>query len=255
MDAVLQHVLSQSVVYALFAVAIFAFLESLALVGLLMPGTLVMAGLGALIGSGELNLYSAWLAGTLGCLAGDVISWWLGWRFNVPLRRWHFLQRYKTGLARTEYALHQHSMATLLIGRFIGPTRPLVPLVAGMLGLPLRRFLPASVIGCILWPPLYFMPGILAGAAIAIPDDRQSAAFLWLLASTAVLVWLSAWLCWRLWRVHRAIKMPARWLTAKRLRILAPVSLLLAGIGAVALIRQPLLDVYLAIIRQAFSGH
>ena len=82
-------------------------------------------------------------------------------------------------LEKTEHALHQHSMITILIGRFVGPTRPLVPMVAGMLDLPVAKFMLPNIIGCLLWPPLYFLPGILAGAAIDIPADENSASFKW----------------------------------------------------------------------------
>ena len=63
MQALLEHFITQSVMYSLIAVALVAFLESLALVGLILPGTVMMAGLGALIGSGEVNFWQAWLAG------------------------------------------------------------------------------------------------------------------------------------------------------------------------------------------------
>ncbi|MEX5419741.1 DedA family protein, partial [Pseudomonas aeruginosa] len=116
----------------------------------------MMAGLGALIGSGEVNFWQAWLAGIIGCLLGDWISFWLGWRFKKPLHRWSFLKKNKALLDKTEHALHQHSMFTILIGRFVGPTRPLVPMVAGMLDLPVAKFIPPNIIGCLLWPPLYF---------------------------------------------------------------------------------------------------
>ncbi|STD25951.1 inner membrane protein [Enterobacter asburiae] len=82
MQALLEHFITQSVMYSLIAVALVAFLESLALVGLILPGTVMMAGLGALIGSGEVNFWQAWLAGIIGCLLGDWISFWLGWRFK-----------------------------------------------------------------------------------------------------------------------------------------------------------------------------
>lgn len=133
MQALLEHFITQSTVYSLMAVLLVAFLESLALVGLILPGTVLMAGLGALIGSGELSFWYAWLAGIIGCLLGDWISFWLGWRFKKPLHRWSFLKKNKALLDKTEHALHQHSMFTILVGRFVGPTRPLVPMVAGML--------------------------------------------------------------------------------------------------------------------------
>jgi membrane protein DedA with SNARE-associated domain len=160
MQALLEHFITQSVMYSLIAVALVAFLESLALVGLILPGTVMMAGLGALIGSGEVNFWQAWLAGIIGCLLGDWISFWLGWRFKKPLHRWSFMKKNKALLDKTEHALHQHSMFTILVGRFVGPTRPLVPMVAGMLDLPVAKFVVPNIIGCVFWPPFYFLPGI-----------------------------------------------------------------------------------------------
>lgn len=46
MQALLEHFITQSTVYSLMAVVLVAFLESLALVGLILPGTVLMAGLG-----------------------------------------------------------------------------------------------------------------------------------------------------------------------------------------------------------------
>ena len=162
MQALLEHFITQSTVYSLMAVLLVAFLESLALVGLILPGTVLMAGLGALIGSGELSFWHAWLAGIVGCLLGDWISFWLGWRFKKPLHRWSFLKKNKALLDKTEHALHQHSMFTILVGRFVGPTRPLVPMVAGMLDLPVAKYITPNIIGCLLWPPFYFLPGCRA---------------------------------------------------------------------------------------------
>ncbi|MDC3754767.1 DedA family protein, partial [Escherichia coli] len=104
MQALLEHFITQSTVYSLMAVVLVAFLESLALVGLILPGTVLMAGLGALIGSGELSFWHAWLAGIIGCLMGDWISFWLGWRFKKPLHRWSFLKKNKALLDKTEHA-------------------------------------------------------------------------------------------------------------------------------------------------------
>ena len=119
MQALLEHFITQSTVYSLMAVLLVAFLESLALVGLILPGTVLMAGLGALIGSGELSFWHAWLAGIVGCLLGDWISFWLGWRFKKPLHRWSFLKKNKALLDKTEHALHQHSMFSLFISCFL----------------------------------------------------------------------------------------------------------------------------------------
>lgn len=253
MQALLEHFITQSTVYSLIAVMLVAFLESLALVGLILPGTVMMAGLGALIGSGDVNFWQAWLAGIIGCLLGDWISFWLGWRFKKPLHRWSFMKKNKALLDKTEHALHQHSMITILIGRFVGPTRPLVPMVAGMLDLPLAKFILPNIIGCLLWPPLYFLPGILAGAAIDIPTNEHSGSFKWLLLAAALLVWLAGWLCWRLWRSAKMRDRLTRLLPRSRLLWLTPVTVVLAGAALTLVISHPLMPVYLDILHKVIA--
>ncbi|AFJ48351.1 DedA family protein [Shimwellia blattae] len=254
MEALFEHFITHSASWALFAVWLVAFTESLALVGLLMPGTLAMAGLGALIGSGQVGFYPAWLVAASGCFLADWISLWLGWRFKAPLHRWSFLKKHKSMLDKTEMALYQHSMFTILMGRFIGPTRPLVPMVAGMLGLPVRKFIAPNITGCILWPPLYFMPGILAGAAIDIPEALQSAAFKWQLLGLALLLWLAGWLCWRWWRSlpvggGKTLKLLPR----QRLNWLAPLVLVAAIAALVVMAHNPLMPEYLNILSRVLG--
>ena len=159
MEAYLQDLITQSLAFTLMVVLLVAFLESLALVGLLLPGTVMMASIGALIGSGKVDFYYARAAGIVGCLLGDWISYFVGRAFKGPLHRWSFLKKNKALLDKTEHALHQHSMATVLIGRFVGPTRPLVPMVAGMLDLPPYKFALPNIIGCLTAAGLFF-PGI-----------------------------------------------------------------------------------------------
>ncbi|MBW7981471.1 DedA family protein [Enterobacillus tribolii] len=254
MEAWLEHLITQSAAYALIAVALVAFLESLALVGLILPGTVMMATLGAFIGGGQMDFYSAWVAGIIGCLLGDWISYFIGRAFKAPLHRWSFLQRNRALLDKTEHALHRHSMATILIGRFIGPTRPLVPMVAGMLDLPPRKFLPPNIIGCLCWPPLYFFPGILAGVAIDIPSGSGSALFKWGLLLAALLLWCACWLCWRWWREgKRSPDRLARWLTPLRLRVGA-VGLWIGALAVLVwLYAQPLMAIYLRLLWRVVS--
>lgn len=254
MEAFLEHFITQSATYSLIAVMLVAFLESLALVGLILPGTVMMAGLGALIGSGQVDFYHAWGVGIVGCLLGDWISFWLGQRFKAPLHRWSFMKRNKALLDKTEHALHKHSMFTILVGRFVGPTRPLVPMVAGMLDLPLSKFIVPNIIGCILWPPLYFLPGILAGAAIDIPADMQSSSFKWLLLGVAILLWVAAWLCWRWWRSGKSsADRLTRYLPRARLHWLAPLMLVIAVGCFIAIQTHPLMPIYLNILLKVLS--
>ena len=61
---------------------------------------------------------------------------------------------------------------SVFIGRFVGPVRALVPLVAGMLGMKPMQFAIANIASAIGWAPAYMLPGILLGAAsLELPPD------------------------------------------------------------------------------------
>ena len=68
-----------------------SFVECLAVIGLVVPGTVIMTAIGALIGSVMIPAGSTILAAVLGAIAGDVISFWLGSHFHdrVP-QMWPF---------------------------------------------------------------------------------------------------------------------------------------------------------------------
>lgn len=238
---------TQSMTLALCAVALVAFLESLAFIGLLLPGTIMMATLGALIGSGTMAFYPAWAAGIIGCFMGDWLSYLIGHGFKKPLKRWSFLKKHRALLNKTGHALHRHSVMTVLVGRFIGPTRPLVPMVAGMLDLPPLKFALPNIIGCLSWPPAYFMPGILAGVAMNIPDSQHTGQFRGLLLTAALMVWLAGWLGWRWLRSgKRSADRITGWLPLSRLRWLAPLCLVAMVLALNMLFNHPLMPLYAA---------
>jgi membrane protein DedA with SNARE-associated domain/membrane-associated phospholipid phosphatase len=147
--------------YAL--VAVLAFLETGAFVGLVAPGeTVVIAG-GVIAGQGEIQLLPliglVWVCAVL----GDTTSFYIGRRLG---RR--FLERHGPRFKITEERLHQvesyferHGGKTILIGRFIGLVRALAPFIAGSSGLPYRRFIPYSIVGTGLWSTLFCMIGYL----------------------------------------------------------------------------------------------
>lgn len=61
------------------AAFVFAFLESLVLLSLVIPGWAALVALGALIGASGIPLWPVWLAGAVGAALGDWVSYWLGY--------------------------------------------------------------------------------------------------------------------------------------------------------------------------------
>jgi len=132
---------------------LFALAESLAVVGLVVPGAAVMIVAGALIAMGGLHFWPVLLLAVAGAILGDGVSFWLGHRYRDQLRsRWPFY-RHPAWLARGERFFYRHGGKSILFGRFVGPVRPIVPLVAGMLGMRAAAFYTMNVLSAMLWAP------------------------------------------------------------------------------------------------------
>ncbi|MDV2077479.1 bifunctional DedA family/phosphatase PAP2 family protein [Marinobacter xestospongiae] len=148
------------------ALALVAFLESLAIAGIVVPGVAILFAIAALAGQTGMPLWQALAWAGLGAVAGDGISFWLGRRFQGGLDRvWPF-RRYPALLDRGERFFHLHGGKSVVIGRFVGPIRPVIPLVAGALMMPSRRFLAFNILSAIGWAPAYILPGYLVGSAL-----------------------------------------------------------------------------------------
>ena len=64
------------------AVFLISLSESLAIIGLVIPGTVIMFGIGAVITTGSLSLLPVLAFAAAGAIAGDGISYWLGRRYR-----------------------------------------------------------------------------------------------------------------------------------------------------------------------------
>jgi undecaprenyl-diphosphatase len=72
-----------------------------------------------------------------------------------------------------ESFFHKHGGKSVMLGRFIGPIRPVLPLIAGMLGMSQIRFATFNSASAVIWAPFYLLPGYFAGKATSwqLPSD------------------------------------------------------------------------------------
>ncbi len=180
--------LTQHPHWLVIAVLLTALLESLALVGILVPGVLLIFLLGTLAGSGLLSLEVTLLAAAAGAILGDGISFYLGRIFHERLHGiWPF-RRYPEMLARGETFFRSHGGKSVVIGRFIGPIRPVIPMVAGMFDMPARQFFAFNCISALGWAPVYVLPGFLVGASLTVDLELPRHFYLVLFSVVAVLL-------------------------------------------------------------------
>ena len=147
-------------------IAFMALIEALVVVGLLIPGVAIMFALGAMAGAGVMDPLTMLLWGIIGSIIGDGISFQLGYHYHNRVRFWWPFNKHPEWLKKGEEFFHSHGDLSIALGRFIGPVRPIVPVVAGMLDMSPTRFYIVNILSAIPWAPVYLMPGFLAGAAV-----------------------------------------------------------------------------------------
>jgi len=180
------------VVAALLVFAI-ALSESLAIIGLIVPGIFFMVVFGALITTGYLDFWQTVIAAVLGAIAGDGISYWLGRRYHKQLNNlWPFRNRPQL-MERGNRFFHRHGGKSILLGRFIGPLRPIIPAIAGMLDMPLSRFAFTNIASALLWGPIVLLPGMAFGLSLEVASEFAGR-FSLLLVILLFLLWLIFWI-------------------------------------------------------------
>jgi membrane protein DedA with SNARE-associated domain len=128
-----------------------AFGESLAFISLLIPAWAALVGIGALIGSGGLNFWPIWLAGAFGAALGDWLSYWIGVKLGPPVAHVWPLSRHPELLPKGEAFVKRWGVLAIFIGRFFGPLRASVPLVAGIFRMPFWPFQTANFSSALVW--------------------------------------------------------------------------------------------------------
>ena len=155
--------LTPSPLLLLCLVLVIALVESLALVGLLVPGVVLITSAASMAGHQDITL--AWLIGAafIGAVIGDGISFLLGYRHRDQVtQRWP-LSQHPEWLGRGSRFFERYGIWSVFIGRFVGPVRPIIPLVAGMMRMPPHTFIWANLTSAALWAPAYILPGYLLG--------------------------------------------------------------------------------------------
>jgi membrane protein DedA with SNARE-associated domain/membrane-associated phospholipid phosphatase len=174
-------------------------LESFLVVGLFVPGTIVMFGVGTIVAAGSMELVPTLAWAAVGALFGDGSSYLIGRYYHQRLRViWPF-RKYPNMIARGVDFFHQHGGKSIFLARFVGPVRPLLPAVAGMLDMPARRFFLFNSLSALLWSPAYILPGVLFGASLGVAAEIAGH-LASLLAILVALLWFSWWLVRRLTR-------------------------------------------------------
>lgn len=163
LEAVIASVGSTLGAYTYALVAVMAFLETGAFVGLLVPGETVVIVGGVVAGQGHIDLWLVLGITWLCAFAGDTTSYVLGRRLGRRFLLAHGPRLHVTEqrLLRVEAFFGRYGPATILIGRFVGLVRPVAPFLAGASKYPLGRFVALAGLGTGAWSATFVLLGYL----------------------------------------------------------------------------------------------
>ena len=147
-------------------VALLAFGESLAFISLLLPAWAALVGMGALISAGEINFWPIWVAAALGAALGDWLSYWIGLKLERTAQNIWPLSRHPELIPKGEAFMKKWGTAGIFIGRFFGPLRASVPLVAGIFAMPFWRFQIANFTSAFVWAAVLLTLGDVVAKAV-----------------------------------------------------------------------------------------
>jgi membrane protein DedA with SNARE-associated domain/membrane-associated phospholipid phosphatase len=179
--------------YGLHIAFLVAFVESIAIIGTIIPGAVTMTAIGSLIGAQILPFWISILWIIAGALCGDLLSFFAGYKYKNQLKNMWPLSRFPQIITKGEAFFKKHGGKSIMIGRFFGPVRSAIPLVAGILHMSPLRFACAAIPSAVLWAIAYTFPGVLIGALSSELPKGEATEFLVGILTAILIVWLCIW--------------------------------------------------------------
>ena len=137
-----------------------SFLESFAFVSLIVPATFILLGIGALIGAAGIGFLPSYAGAVAGAFLGDWAAFELAVWLGPKLANTWPISRNPELLKQAAEWFKGWGIATVFFGRFCGPMRAAVPLVAGVLRMPRTKFQIANLASALIWAGAILTPGL-----------------------------------------------------------------------------------------------
>jgi membrane protein DedA with SNARE-associated domain len=143
-----------------------AFAESFVGISFLVPGTTILVGLGVVIQETGINPVPIWLGAAVGAILGDWISYWIGHRYKQHVLSVWPMSHYPEQMDAALKFFARWGVWGIFLGRFLGPFRATVPLVAGISQMKFWPFQIANVTSALIWSASLLLLGAVGWGAI-----------------------------------------------------------------------------------------
>jgi membrane protein DedA with SNARE-associated domain len=151
-------------------VLLLAFGESIAFVSLVLPFWGMLIAIGALLtGSfGSVEFWTILACAAIGAALGDWVSYWLGRHYHNEIAAMWPLSKYPDLLPQGRTFFEKWGAWAIVLGRFSGPLRASVPIIAGAVQMPNGVFQLANWSSAFLWAGVLLVFGDGVGRSLGI---------------------------------------------------------------------------------------
>lgn len=126
---------------------------------LLVPSSALFLAIGTAHAATGGAFWHLWLAAAVGALVGDCITYSLGRYLRHDVERLSYFMVHPNALAAGHAVFERWGPIAVLVGKFTGFARPFVPIVAGIVTMPVPLFLGASALSSLAWAGAFLAPG------------------------------------------------------------------------------------------------
>jgi membrane protein DedA with SNARE-associated domain len=147
--------------YAPLIVFLMSLGETIVIVSIFIPSTILLFGVGGLLAASGVPLMPSLIAGGLGAALGFSVMYLVSVATQERLLTLWPFRNYPDTMEKAKAFSRRWGAPGVAIGHFAGPIRVLVPIVAGLSHMRPVPFMLANMAGAAAWIVTFFAPGYL----------------------------------------------------------------------------------------------
>jgi len=139
-----------------------------------LPGDSLLFAIGALAGSGFLNIWTASIVMVIAAILGDTVNYWIGHHLGPRVFSKENSRIFnKAYLEKTREFYAKHGGKTIILARFLPIVRTFAPFVAGVGNMHYSTFLLYNVVGAFLWVTSLTVAGYFFGSLHFVKENFE----------------------------------------------------------------------------------
>jgi len=185
-----QHIINSFGDYVALAVTLIIFLETAFIFTSFLPGDslLFLTGLALATSSSWLPDWIGFILIWLAAFIGTQTGYWVGYKIGPPLfeQNRNFILNQKV-LDRTHEFFEKYGARAVVLARFVPILRALIPMLAGISRMDIKRFTQLNLIGATVWVGVFMLAGYWLGQIPYIKENLETTVILIIIFTSLLL--------------------------------------------------------------------